>query len=198
MPELISQSEVVLEFADLASWTQRKVPKTARRRSPGIHLSGIIRAVMQKLGKLEPGDLADEMPTVMAVGMAWENWYVGLADLAEVRWQPGEWEKDGVFGTPDGQTEHVLEEFKYTLKSQAKYGDVLHEAIWMWQLAGNCAALGLRRARLHVCWGCGDYRPPKPKLMRYVVSFGEAELEKFWTNVVLGNKGLAVPEEGSR
>jgi hypothetical protein len=154
--------------------------------------------------------------------MAWENWLIGLEVNKGIRWQPGEWERDGVYGTPDGVGECLvpdidlgdlartgtrskkvpcLEEFKLTWKSLGKRRDITKELGWMWQLMGNCYVLGLQVARLHVCWVNGEYGEgyfgmPAPVYMRYTIRFSEGEMEAFWDKVVVPNRGVAVPEEG--
>lgn len=221
MPTLISVEKMDLEWTDILAWEQRPYPVSAQKRSPGVHLSGIIRAVLQHLGKLKlDEEERDLMPLCMAVGMAWENWVVGLDAATKrwrIKWQPGEWEKDGVFGTPDGRGRHIeykakvlagghikksqsesecLDEFKCTWKSEHTRKNIVEETLWVWQLAANCYALGLEVARLHVLWVNGDYRPPTPKYMVYTMRFDRSELEQFWRNVVITNKGIAKPEKG--
>lgn len=220
MPTLVRQEQINLEWKDILAWEQRPYPESARKRSAGVHLSGIIKKVLQALGKLKPDEEArDEMPLCMAVGMAWENWVVGLHAGQErwaIEWQPGEWECDGVFGTPDGIGEHIeykakvlaggikrtqvvhrcLDEFKCTWKSEHTRKNIVEESLWMWQLAANCYAMRLEWARLHVLWVNGDYRPPSAKYMVYTVRFERKDLEEFWQNVVMKNKGSAIPEKG--
>lgn len=201
MPTLISESEIKIEWTDILGRLRKVKPKGADERSAGVHLSGVIRYALTEAGLLTPDEASDEMPLRMAVGMAWEEWAVGL--WPELRWQPGERELDGVFGSPDGLSAggalaetDCLEEFKATWKSRYNHGDVLKERIWLWQLSGYCKMMGLQYARLHVLWVNGDYRPPSPEYRTYVVGFSQAELDKFWSNVVLANKEFAKPEEG--
>jgi hypothetical protein len=151
----------------------------------------------------------DEMPLRMGMGMAWEDWVVGLhrASSDSFVWQPGELELDGVYASPDGLNcldmgdgngkMLVLEEFKLTWKSRQKYAvdkPITQQALWMWQLAGYCHMLNIQRARLHVCWVNGDYRPPSPDYRIYTIGFEPEELEGFWGRVVLPNKAAAKPE----
>jgi hypothetical protein len=218
---LLSQSEIRLEWTDILGRTPKRKPKSADVRSSGVHLSGVIRYALQTIGQLQKDDESDEMPLRMAVGMAWEDWAVGL--WPDMVWQPGEWEKDGVFGTPDGistlfndqlglppgiegdgEQEYevqydvpVLEEFKATWKSRRTHEPVTNERIWMWQLAANCLAMNTTYARLHVLWVNGAYPKgaPSPVYMTYLISFQQKELERFWANVVLANKDKAPREE---
>lgn len=201
MSKLLDQAEVKVEWADLSRWVQRELPASARKRSPGWHLSGIIRYVLTEMGKLQPRDETDDMPLAMAIGMAVENWVIGLYEK-DLIWQPGEWCKDGVYGTPDGKSYYEakygnfwrLEEFKATWKSMHTYGDVLAQPLWMWQLAGNCHGMGMEYARLHVLWVCGDYRPPSPRYFTYLIQFTPAELEQYWRNVILKYRDRAPKE----
>jgi len=142
------------------------------------------------------------MPVRMAVGMAWEEWAVGLWPKT-FQWQPGECKRDGIIGSPDGKMPRVgggnwqLEEFKCTWKSLHKYRDILAplNRLWIWQMAGYCAMMGLTYARLHVMWVNGDYRPPSPVYRTYLLRFTEQELEEFWRNVVMANKDQVRVEE---
>jgi len=205
MPTLISKSPIVIEWQDILGRAKHVKPKTANIRSSGIHLSGVNKYVLTKLGYLSPDDLTDEMPLRMAVGMAWEDWAVGL--WPDMIWQPGEWERDGVFGTPDGYSpgavltdRPMVEEFKATWKSRYTYGtdeNLLGEKgkLWMWQLMGNCYAMNCNHARLHILWVNGDYRPPCPAYVTYLIEFSAVELKQYWRNIILLNKPFAKKEE---
>jgi|SRR6185436_3340926 len=199
MPKLISESEIKLDWADINSRTPKR--RISTTRSPGIHLSGILQYAARTAGILTREDEEDGMPVRMAVGMAWEEWAVGL--WPEIQWQLGECKRDGITGSPDGISNVVpmnrstkLEEFKCTWKSLNKYGDILApiNRLWIWQMAGYCAMMGLTYARLHVMWICRDYRPPNPTYRTYLLRFTEQELEEFWRNVVMANKDQVEPE----
>lgn len=197
MPTLLEEKEITLEWADL----DRRVPKTRAsfgKRSSGIHLSGIIRPTLQLAGLLDIYDQSEDMPLVVMLGMFFEEGIVSL--YPDIIWQPGEATRDGIAGSPDGLTKgppKQLEEFKFTTKSQYTHQGVaiLQEKLWMWQLSGYCHMLGLTRARLHVFWSRGDYRQKwYPVYYTYTISFTEAELARFWDNVILKNKALATAE----
>jgi hypothetical protein len=202
MPKLLESNRISLDWADILNRKPRKRPAVASKRSAGVHLSGIISHCLG-LGKDEN---EEEFPLCMAMGMAWEDWAVGL--FPEISWQPGEQEKDGVFATPDGGSyaadpaglKYTIEEFKLTWQSRRTHGqDITKETKWMWQLAGNCfMSTPCRHARLHVNWACGEYKfgPPKPEYYTYLLEFSERELKEFWQNVVLRNRDSVKPEEG--
>lgn len=194
---LIQETELKIEWRDVLGRAYKE-KLGSETRSSGVHLSGIIQYCLD-LGHREDED-PDEMPLCMAVGLAWESWSVGL--FPNVVWQPGEEELDGVYGTPDGlsaldiegSTEIVVEEWKCSWKSKHTHGDILQERIWIWQLQGLCVLTGLRHARIHVLFLNGNYRPPKPCYMTYLIEFTQAELDKFWSNIVLANRDRAIPE----
>lgn len=196
MPTLLAQSQIAVEWTDLDKWVQKRVAKKTSARSTGIHLSGIIKHVLTTSGSLNTEDRTDEMPLRMAIGMSWENWVVGLMGKNFI-WQPGEKCCDGIYGSPDGLTTAPIrrvDEFKATWKSEFTHGNILAERIWLWQLMGYCKMLATTRARLHVLWVNGNYRPPSPKYMVYDLQFSKEEIDRFWGNVVLKNKERAVPE----
>ena len=122
---------------------------------------------MVNTGRLTVEDRDDEMPLRMAMGMAWEDWAVGL--WPDMEWQPGELCRDGIYGSPDGRsilrlclkcgtpaTEKmrefelecpcggeirgtpVIEEFKMTYKSAFTH-PILNETLWLYQGGGYCA-----------------------------------------------------------
>lgn len=223
MPTLISESEVRLTWDDLRNHRVRRPPASAKVRSHGIHVSGILKA-SGAFESQEPDD-DEEVPLRMAVGQAWENFVVGL--YPDLLWQPGEIERQGIFATPDGASEFeiqweqkaqvgtgtlqhivpdaaVLEEFKATWQSQRQKSDkkgslpaykrITDQRRWMWQMAAYCAMGGWRYGRLHVLWINGDYRPPAPIYTTHLLHFPLAEVEAFWANVILKNKEKAVPE----
>lgn len=215
VPKLIEETEIHLEWADIEGRVQHARPK--RQRSSGIHLSGVLKPVLIGSGILTPLDKEQtdlsRMPLRMAIGMAIEEWAVGL--WPKMRWQPGECRQDGVIGSPDGLTSNfvvpmrkhphvdrplevtLLEEFKTTWCSRRTYGeDITKHRVWMWQGAGYCSMMDLRYCRFHIWWMCGDYKmgPPAPAYYTYLVEYTEQELDRFWENVVVRNLGLAVPE----
>ncbi len=197
MPVLLEEKEIILEWTDL----DKRVPKTKAtrgERTSGIHLSGIIRPTLEIAGYLDVFDKSEEMPLVVMLGMFFEEGIVTL--YPDMIWQPGEVKMDGIVGSPDGLTQGPplqLEEFKFTIKSQyTRQGEaILHEKLWIWQLSGYCHMMGLTQARLHVFWSRGDYREKWfPVYYTYLISFTEEELSRFWKNVILKNKGLAIAE----
>ena len=204
MPRVVEETEVRIEWADIESRVTHERP-AKYKRTPGKHLSsvlryiattaGILKGVDPKTGKWK-GDTTldeDEMPLRMALGMAWEDWAVGL--YPEMVWQPGEIERDNVYGTPDGLSaitlgnlEICIDEFKCTWKSSHQR-PILGEWMWMNQGMGYCAMsqMDIRYVRYHVMYVCGNYRPPAPSYMRYLVEYSQQEIDRTWA-LVMRNK----------
>lgn len=190
MPKLISIQEITIEWSDFSLWKQRPLPKSAYSRSSGVHLSGIIKQLM-----LSVPDESPDPPLCVAEGMAWENWVVGLPMCSGMRWQPGEWECDGIYGTPDGLEKDCLWEFKQTRIGLKKFDHPLAYSRWKWQVAGNLHAMGLERVKLCVNWTNGDYRPMRGRLFVYEYVFPFSETGELWNKMILPNKDLAKAEQ---
>lgn len=216
--KLLEQTAISLEWADINGRVRHPYPVN-HPRSPGVHLSGVLRYIAIQSGILvgvDPTtgkwtgdqtrtsagiqDVDDEiMPLRMAMGMAWEEWVVGL--YPDMLWQPGEFHRDKVYGTPDGlivnQSGQVdVEEVKLTWKSEHTYGkgtDFLRNWMWTRQVMGYMAMLQAegyevsRLGRFHIGWANGDYRPPSPKYIRYLVEFEQKEIDRTW-EMVLKNR----------
>jgi hypothetical protein len=201
---LVEVHDVDLQRFDTSNW---KAPVAASQepRSKGVHLTGIIQWLWY--GSLPPDhpnrivkerELAEELedaeaaayPLRMAMGVAWERWAAGL--YPDMVWQPGEFERDGITGSPDGlswdsATDEIhvpiLEEFKLTWKSSRwREGEgILKDTLWMWQLTGYMAICNLTRANLHVGYVNGDYSRPYVPLYRiYRLEIETREREEMW------------------
>lgn len=208
--KILEELEVTLTFDDMAKRVRHHLPKGNDDRSPGAHLSGILKylavegGIMKDLGDtaseaLDPKD--KQYPLIMALGIAWEEFCVGL--YPEIAWQPGEQERDGVFGTPDGISDiesidtnmmgstrdydepidiGQIEEFKYTTK---KLQSVTNIWWYIRQGMGYCAMMGVNHIRYHICFARGDYAARQfPVYMRSLVYFSDEEIEKFWSTIV--------------
>lgn len=186
---VLERTEIKLEWTDIESRVQHTSPRLSR--ASGVHLSGVIRHIAIASGLLESiTDLdAEEMPLRMAMGMAWEEWAVGL--YPDMIWQPGELSLDGISGNPDGfgvvQDEPAIEEFKLTWKSENTRKNILSEWMWLTQIKGYCRlmesriGIPVRTGRLHVLWVNGDYRPPSPIYYRYLIGFTDNDINSNWS-----------------
>lgn len=200
MPILLEEQTVDIQPSDLFARRPISRPFSPHARSPGIHLSGVLAAVAQRIGVLKPGaPWDDELPLRMVVGHMWEEFAVSL--YPEIDWQPGEICVDGVWMTADGiqagGTPHcgadVLHEFKATWKRTRSGAEMLEEWYWMRQGMGYSHGYGVRHVWWHVLFVNGDYRDSGPQYKRYLIEFSDKEIEQTWT-MVCNHKHLAVAE----
>ena len=206
MPTLLREAEIKIDWSDIEAMAP-KAQYYSGPRSSGVHLSGIIKHILQAAGLLTADEVTEEMPLRMWLGMAFEAYAVRL--WPEMVWQPGECSKDGITGSPDGITPKgdsgLLEEFKLTWLSRLEKSEIrgvapparriTDQRRWMLQLAGYLYMLGLTEARLHVCWVMGDYRGSGPQYFTYHLLFTQEELRRTWDNMILKNRDGAKAEE---
>lgn len=191
------------------------LPPSIQPRSQGVHLSSLIRCIALEIGALD-AKWADDMSLVdvreitdpesvlrISIGFAWEQWFI--PQLRDVVDHPGEYQVDGIFMTPDGETLTTIltqtglrtgiavVEVKATYKSVKTVAPRLVtldpsdpedlETQWMWisQCQGYCKALGSRIAFIYVFFICGDYTfPISPQLLCWRVEFTQEEIESKW------------------
>jgi hypothetical protein len=183
MPTLLSETDVAFERADLLRRVQleRKVRKgyiQPPERTPGLHLSGLLRYVaMASKVTARMDEIADEeLPLRWAIGQAWEEFAASL--YPDMTWQPGE-VLNPVIMTCDGLTidpECLLriEEFKFC-RAKKKPGPSFLQSKWLWaqQGMGYCLGYGTNTVCWHVMWA---FMFPDPVYTRYVVRFDAKEL----------------------
>lgn len=219
---VIDRTEIKMEWSDLEAMVLH--PHPTKKRSPGVHVSQVIKYCAQKLGKLSLEDQVDEMPLVVLLGIAWEE--IAARLYSEMKWQPGEVKRNGVIGSPDGYSKHdmmlpnnfssieqltelpVIDEFKFTYKSaRHRHDNIIGEWMWMQQVM---AYINMNKrmqeivkggwpmlAKLHVCWAMGEYGkyPLKPRYVRYLVKFDKQDLDNNWA-MLQRYKSYVEPEKG--
>lgn len=184
------------------------LPESRRPRSPGIHVSGIIRELATELGLLQI-EVAEELELVrfsdirviedpiailrINIGLAWEAHYIPM--LPNVLDHPDEVKLDDVYMSPDGESVDVIitefgrdigliiHEVKATYKSTKTVGnlDGAGSLMWMWQIKAYCKARRTRFARVHVLFMNGDYSwPMRPTLKCWDIEFSPEELDMNW------------------
>ncbi len=190
-----------LTLADLA------LARSGEDRTPGLHLSDIIKAIMKKIDPKTYDNDTPMDPNVIEPGFAFE---VALERAFNVRRMDilriGEVEKDGVIMSPDGVDfgdPPTLEEFKFTKKSAkdtpwpcgmhaqpredcnyctTEFGPKFY--VYLLQIKAYCYALGLRHARLRVMFVNGNYSSganfTPPEFRNWAFEFTEEELAKHW------------------
>lgn len=161
------------------------------KRTSGLHVSGLIRALAVRAGKLDADEVVtDPGPSGfgkvtelrMAMGLAWEDWL--SRQIPGMEYHPGEFECDGIVFSPDGLDldNRRLHEFKVTWKSAN--GGIDKQFMWLLQCQAYLWGLGLgdwTQAWLHVYYVCGDYSKPITPLYRvYQCDFEPIELRETW------------------
>lgn len=157
----------------------------SQERTPGVHVSGVLRHIREQLG--EPSDFSeDDLGKFAVVGRLWE------AQLAAAMFPPpryqrvGEIELDGIIGSPDCYDfeDIAVGEFKVTWRSAKRD---IHEFRYYWrQIKSYCHMLECQRAFLVVFYICGNWQPPVPICRRYNATFTKLELEENW-QMILNN-----------
>lgn len=162
----------------------RLVVEASPERTPGLHLSQIIRSILQSLepGKYGSGPID---PLYTEPGFAFERVLETAFQSRRVDiFRPGEVEKDGVICSPDGVElvggEVWLEEFKSTDMSMV--GCPLDPKFrkWLWQIAAYCYVLQTTKSRLRVLWWRGDYKKVRRAYTVHEIVWTWEELESTW------------------
>jgi hypothetical protein len=159
------------------------------KRTPGLHLSGIIKRLARARDPQRFGGEGGPDPVRMLGGLVFEDILEqGLAKRDPTLVRPGELKRDGIIGSPDGLSQDqdgaVIQEYKFTWMS-SRHGlqsDRLKHYIE--QIKGYCCMQGARRAILTILFVNDDYRSFQPKMRRYRLDFEAWELDDFW-NMVL-------------
>jgi hypothetical protein len=190
-------------------------------RTPGLHLSQILRAMGEQTGIFKDYDDLNDLtvttdpllvgtsgPLMRCVmGYAWENWLSSNV-LKNANFHPGEFILDGIIGTPDCIEESVewltLHEIKWTFKSSAHVFS--HHLMWLYQ--GACylkmvsthyqTPIDQCRLIYHPCYVKGNYRGIDTEYRPVEVRMTENEVNGVW-EVVSGSRGLVEKwEEGKQ
>lgn len=152
-------------------------------RTPGLHLSGLLRyiAVKSKITTFVE-DAAEE--DAIERGHHPLRWFLGIAveeALAslypDMTWQPGEI-MSPVIMTPDGISYDeypIIEEFKARRYKRFKSGKEMLSKKWAWahQGMGECLGVGTPYVRWHVF---SMFEFPDPSYIKYLIKFSDEEL----------------------
>jgi len=150
-----------------------------------MHVSTLIKAICKSL---EPERFGGELNhnrielgfTVEA--MIEEAWRARRIDVV----RPGEIEKDGISGSPDGLTYDpergvIVEEIKCTWMSMK--GCPHDKKFWHWfaQIKAYCYLTDALHGRLHVFFVNGDYRDHRePHFCSWDLEFHRGEIDENW------------------
>jgi hypothetical protein len=169
-------------------------------RSPGLHLTDVIRDLLKTSGIETSRPMKWNSITTMSAGFIWEevlfSYWEELFSPAFARlmgrkynwYQVGELNLEDITGTPDGldvtATGLVLQEAKFTWKSaKTKPADRLN---WMIQGKGYLKMLFSRMLQaspqilFHVFYCMGDWKGSGPIYEPWLLTFTPAEIEENW------------------
>jgi hypothetical protein len=182
-------------------------------RTPGVHISDVIREIALRTGELDKKYGEDDSLDVlrMSLGLAWEQ-YIAKQHPG-ISFHPGEQTLEGLPMTPDGLSffegnphcgviipptiripahTPILHEFKCTYKSSTKK-ELVEDWMWMSQGKCYCAGYDVRYVWWHVLYVNGNYKfgqpgsGPQYKIM--CVEFNNQEIWENW-QMIKNNKGL--------
>lgn len=175
-------------------------------RSPGLHVSGIIRDLENTLtpglrrpyDDLSPAERA-RMGNYTAMGWAFEVMVrqalvqAGVGKLMQEAGYitVGEMEQEGVFATPDWMdaVNWRIVEFKATWRSSRRplEPDFWH---WMVQIKAYCHMVQCTEADLYAFFVCGDYRDSGPQFKGWRLSFTNLEIAENWQMLMLHKRAM--------
>jgi hypothetical protein len=157
------------------------------------HVTDVIRRIQNAIGKGHngKGQFGDSKEVVMEAGFIWEEVFtLVFADrMADSR--PGELERDGIVGSPDGVGPDpggknprplVLEEYKCTWRSSARCPT--EDWYWMTQCKAYCAMLELDTVVMRVLYLMGDYRGSGPQYRVFRITYGQKEIDDNWKMII--------------
>ena len=172
-------------------------------RTPGLHLSDILQDLYIRLNKPKRRGEEEAGPELLwTLGLGWEHllswaWSQAFPEIPHQVIHPGEFQKDGIWMTPDRVDVGVpcVIEMKCTFKSFAKNPI---DDMWYYIVQGKayCHALELDRCRYYVMFikdllgGYGHGMIP-PKV--WDVEFTKGELERNW-EMITNHRDLMIRE----
>ena len=166
----------IREIQEEFPWTVTQ----SRERSPGLHLTGVIKAMESILS--EGGAISDDTRMQFEKGWLWEEALSqAFGQKAAVR--VGEVWLDGIAGSPDGVVygedgkPTAIEEYKCTAKSP----NTTPADVWRWimQVKGYCKMVGVRRCVFRVL-----HLSFVPVYHVWELTFSQRELDENWAAIV--------------
>lgn len=184
---------IVTPFTPIPSYPQRILgPQsvTGHKRSPGLHLTDVIRDIAAVAGLGKDSAEQDSLEWYASGGWIWERcWDLAHAEAITTGTiiNPGEFECDGIVGTPDRLDTESWElwELKCRWMSARKF-DSLERNFFLeiMQCKSYCKMVGASVCNLCVFFVAGDWRPPVPQCPCVRLEFSDREIEENWTQVI--------------
>ena len=163
---------------------------TGHKRSPGLHLTDIIRDIAATAGLGKDSAEQDDLEWYASGGWLWERcWDLAHADAITTGTiiNPGEFSCDGVVGTPDRLDTESWELWELKCRWMAAWKFQQLEKYFfleIMQCKSYCHMVGATVCNLCVFFIAGDWRPPVPKCECVKLEFTERELTENWNQVI--------------
>lgn len=182
-------------------------------RSPGTHVSDVIRDLMNtiiKPGERNPYDTLSpaekkRLGNYASGGWAWEQVIRDGLNQARVAagippnyHHLGELECDGLYGTPDwydGERNRDVE-FKCTWRSSLRPIEDFWE--WLTQIRAYCYMLDVTEAEIHALFINGDYRESGPEYKAWHLEFEPFELKENWSMLKMHSRSRGFLERSHK
>lgn len=155
-------------------------------RTPGVHLSDVIRSILATTDPGKYGTSGPIDPRYTDPGFTFERvmetaWTSRLRNVV----RPGEFTHDGIICSPDGidlSDPHrpELVEMKLTDMSSVDCPIDPKFRKWLWQMGAYCHVCGLTSARLHALFLRGDYKKERRVYGVWRIQWTYEELASVW------------------
>jgi hypothetical protein len=166
-------------------------PEQSQPRSPGIHVSSVIRHMSKAIGRQKENDFTEQdLDMFASVGRIFEV-QLATAMCPPPRYERvGEIECDGIIGSPDAidTVDWSVQEYKANFASANH--PIESRIEYFWQMKAYCHMLGMCRASLFVFYVGGTWRPPIPVFKAWDILFSPSELEENWQMILTNAKEL--------
>lgn len=189
----------VMRFDELPDETPVIDSAAMTNRTPGLHLSSILKALDEHLHGKKKDSGWWNLGLSAIVGFVWEV-VLELAYKKLFAIRPEELELDGVKCSPDGIGEDpfgrvpiAVHEYKCWWRSTKR--TPMHDWYVVMQNACYCHVVGTTVGVFRVLYLVGDSWMDGPKYKQWRVEYSPEFLESTWAMVVR-NKGLGIEEKG--
>jgi len=160
---------------------------TDLNRSPGLHVTDIIKDIMDQSGMLSSIGGNSWGPNQLwlagEVGFMWEEIF-SSALKARLPNRIGEIEVDGVIMSPDGLDVEPWELWEYKAvwsSSKRKPVDIWK---WMTQVKAYCKGLGTLKVKMAILYLMGDWKGAGPEYRGFEISFTPLEIQENWEMII--------------
>ncbi|HXN71603.1 MAG TPA: hypothetical protein VN861_03510 [Candidatus Acidoferrales bacterium] len=163
---------------------------TGHTRSPGLHLTDVIRDIASTIGIAKDSAGEDDLDWYASGGWLWER----VFDLAHAEAvtsgtliNPGEFECDGIVGTPDRLDTKLWELWELKCRWMAAWKFEQLEKYFfleLMQCKSYCHMVSTNVCNLGVFFVAGNWRPPVPQAPCVRLEFSDREIADNWSQIM--------------